>query len=985
MKNLPPLLALLVMSCTPDIPHDPAPSNTIVVQFDPGAAVPVVPQPNDLAKDPVTGKIVVPPSPTDSPAQTQFNQQYLGTLTGFPFESTASVTVSGDLNPATVTAQDVLVIDVTAAPMPVAVMPAYANRVITIAPPAGGWLRAHRYAVALVAGPNGVQGANNETVIGSPTWGLVSSQSSLVTCTDLTSPTCQPAVDVIPSNVSDPAQKLAQQTATAIQLEQLRRGLAPLLAALTAPPLSIPRANIPIVWTFTIIDAAELTFDPANSVIPFPNDVLRTGPNGTVALPNPTTLQPLTAADCQAATNSQIQLVCGLNTLDGFSTLVAPISENSNTAGALEQGNIDPASLSTMTVGLVPLTSTAPMAERTTPEFTPCLNCVSSANAMGMPQTTPQQLQWRLDAPLDEKTTYFGYVTTGVKDSLGKNVIANPVFALLRSSTPLVANGKSTVNVLTDAQAAQLEPLRAAQAPAFAGLETAGIPRANVALAFPFTTQSEATLLDALYQLPALAKAGGLPDFPLTVTDATALYTGAATAAGIPIGAIGKFFAGAWLTPVAVTGPGGTLNPTAAGIKPQPVSFAMSVPAAPPPAGGYPVTIFGHGFTRWRNDFLPIANALAQAGQVVIATDVLFHGDRTSCTGSSAATGQPTDDAACANPTTMKCDEGTLQGLCVLRDATARLACAPSATDPLGDGVCAAAGQGRCAADAKCQGAGADLLRDATGRPLISGWNIFSLTNFFATRDNFRQQVIDLSQLVAVLKSTAATNLGNQIAAKNGGTAVPFALTKLGYVGQSLGGILGTLFNSVSPDTSNVVLNVPGGALVTIILDAPSFAAQKTALLAGLAAQGIQPGTPAFDQFIGLAQWVLDPADPANMGYRLTHPVDLGGGTLAPPANRKAFIQFIEGDQTVPNISNFALVTAANRTFVQQPPSFGCVPPLFCYEFTEAGDGFDTTTAPLANRHGFLLAPPSMTAGGLALTTKAQTQVATFLATGALP
>ncbi|HSO34291.1 MAG TPA: hypothetical protein VLT33_17265, partial [Labilithrix sp.] len=575
-------------------------------------------------------------------------------------------------------------------------------------------------------------------------------------------------------------------------------------------------------------------------------------------------------------------------------------------------------------------------------------------------------------------------------DDKGKAVIATPAFALLRSSNPLLDDkGKSTVSLITDDQAKQFEPIRAAFAPAFDGLAKAGVPRESLALAFPFTTQSESTVLDKLHGVPALAKAGGLPDFPLVVQDATLLYQGAAAAAGIPIGAVGKFFAGGWLTPALVTGTGGTFNPDPKGIKPQLVQFALSVPLTPPPAGGYPVTIFGHGLTRSRNDFLAIANSLAQAGQVVIATDVIFHGDRTTCTGSKAALKVMTDDAACKDPATMKCDGGALpaalQGLCVLRDAASRAACAPSALDPLGDGVCAAQGQGRCAADARCQGATADFLRDAGGVPVISGWNILSFTNFFATRDNFRQQVIDLSQLVAVLNSTDAKKIGNQIALANGGVPIPFDTTKLGYVGQSLGGILGTLFNSVSPDTTNVVLNVPGGGLVSLILNAPSFAAAKAALLDGLAAQGLLPGTPAFDQFLGFAQWILDPADPANMGYRLTHPVDLGGGKSAPNAKRKAFIQFIQGDETVPNISNLALVVGANRSFVPTPPSFGCVSPLFCYEFTEAGDGFDTTVAPTSKRHGFLLSPPSATAAGLALTSKAQLQAATFLATGALP
>jgi hypothetical protein len=866
----------------------------------------------------------------------------------------------------------------------VAIMPVYANKVITIPPPGGHWLRGHRYAVALVAGPNGVRGANNQNVIGSATWTLVSSPNSLVTCTDLASPDCRPTVDVIPSSVIDPAARIADQTASALTLEQLRRGYAPLLGALAAPPLNIDRANIPIVWTFSIVDAGEMTFDPADNVIPFPNDIVRTGPNGTVSLPNPKTGQPLTATDCPS-TDANIQLVCGLDTLDGFSTQVAPISENSDTEGALEQGTLDAASINASTVGLVPVKSDAPSAERTAPKFTPCLNCQSSKDAAGKAQTNPQQLQWKLDAPLDEKTTYFGFVTSAVKDTAGKPVIASPTFALLRSRTPLVDNGKSTVNVLSDAQAAQLEPLRAALAPAFDGLEAAGIPRASIALAFPFTTQSEATALDRLYRVPAQAKGRGLPDFPLALEDATTTYRNAATAAGIPIGAVGKFFAGAILTPVLVTGPGGTFNTDPAGAKPQVVRFAIAVPATPPPARGYPVTIFGHGFTRSRNDFLPIANALATAGHVVIATDVLFHGDRTSCTGSKAATQQPTDDAACANPTTMKCDEGKLQGLCILRDTAARAACAPSATDPLGDGVCAAVNQGQCAADAKCQGEDADLLRDAAGLPVISGWNIVSLSNFFATRDNLRQQVIDLSQLVAVLKSGDPKSLVNQLALANDGAAVPLDTTKINYAGQSLGGILGTLFNAVSPDTTNVALNVPGGALVTIILDAPSFAPQKKALLDTLAAQGIKPGTPAYDQFIGIAQWVLDPADPANMGYRLTHPVDVGGGVTAPPASRKALIQFIEGDETIPNVSSLALIRGANRRFDPTPPGFGCVAPLLCYEFTEQGDAFDATVAPPNKRHGFLLSPPSDTAGGRALTTKAQTQVATFIATGVRP
>ena len=1014
MKKLLPILVLLG-ACAPDIQQDPAPStDVVIVNFDPAHTDPatgepdaIVPLPNDLARaDTKTGEILpgakihVPTPPSSRPypdAQKEFDKQYLETLDGFPYESTASVTTSGDLKPDTVSAKTILAFDITnkAMPMPVTIAPTFANKTISIPPPAGNWTRAHTYAIAVLAGANGVRGAAGQDVLGTQTWALVSSRNPLVTCPDLKT-NCQPAVDIIPSNLTDPDAKLADQTAKAIQLEQLRRGYAPILDALAGAPFNAQRKDIPVVWTFSIVDAGEVTFDPANKVIPFPNDLVRTGPKGTIQLPNPKTGAPLTAADCMTTDNS-ILLVCGLNTLDGFSTLAPLISENSDKAGAVDQATIDATTLSTTSVGLVKLKSDAPMAIQTTPKYTPCLNCQSSAKADGSPQTSPQQLQWKLDVPLDEKTTYFGYVSNGVKDTAMKPVVANPVFALVRSSAPLVdANGKTNVNLISDDQAKQLEPVRAAFKAAFDALEAKGVHRTDLALAFPFTTQSESTILDQLYSAPkTLVAAQALSDAPLFVRRVPL----AAIPATIPQANIGDFYVGEWITPVGVTGTGGTFNPGIAagmGFKFLPVQFGLTIPKGIAPAGGWPVTIFGHGFTRSRNDFLAFANSAAAAGQAVISADVLFHGERTSCTGAKAAAALPmaTDDAAaCANQATMTCDGGFV-GQCILKDTAARIACGPSAGDPLGDFACAAApggSQGHCAADKKCQGVGADLLRDAGGTPIASGWNIFSLTNFFATRDNFRQQVIDLSQLVNILKSTDAKNLGAQIAAANAASAtpadplsLPLSTTKLNYVGQSLGGILGTLFNSVSPDTNNVVLNVPGGALVSIILNAPSFASAKKALIDTLAASGLQPGTPGFDQFLGIAQWVLDEADPANMGYRLTHPVMLANGTTAPNANRKAFIQFIEGDQTVPNVSNFALVVGANRDFVPTPPSFGCKPPLFCYEFTEAGGDINATSAPPNKRHGFLLAPPSDAAsGGFAVTAKAQTQAATFLATGA--
>lgn len=1097
MKRAWALLFLIVGACTPNIKQNPPPPAAIVAEFDPASSAgAIVPTPNDLAL--ATGTIVVPvpqgcpgaaapatPPPstasdgvkdgdeTDvdcggssqkacdagkacvvyedcasgncdngvcvggcpSAAQQEFDSEYLGTLSGFPFETTAQALMTGDLDPATVTAGNVLVLDVTSG-SPVAVTDAavsYDARVISIAPPTGGWTRAARYAIALIAGTGGLQGQNGEGVIGSPAWALVSSPNPLVTCPDLKT-NCAPTVDVLPSNLTDPAARLAQQTAEAIQLEQIRRTYDLILTGLETAGHA--RSDVALLWTFTIVDAGEVTFDPANSVIPFPNDVLRspgtTGPNGTTAamvqLPNPTTGMPLTTAECASTTDSQVQLVCGLDTLDGFSTLAAPISENSDVDGAVDQATIDAATLSTTSAGLVAVTSTAPAAEMTTPKFTPCLNCVSSKDANGNPQTSPQQLQWSLQAPLDEKTTYLAYVTTAVKDTSGKNVIANPIFALVRSQNSLLTSDmKSAVTALTDAQANQLEPLRAALAPALDSLDQSGTMRSSLALAWGFTTQSEASLLDQLATLPTTATAAGLPTVPLALDDVTTAYQ--ATAGAVPVTNVGKFFAGVMLSEDLATGPSGTFNPDPTQAKPLPIDFLVAVPSSAPPATGYPVAIFGHGLGRSRNDLVPIANALTGAGFLAIATDTYFHGDRTSCTGSSAATASslpagvsPSDDYACNNPAAAggneTCDENPLDGLCILTGTATRDACVFGAYDASGDAGCAAKGEGRCAADSKCQGivgnpvpcsgatsdaanavcasrglgvcdtttavctgSSADLARAADGTPMLSGWNFLDVSNFFTTRDNFRQQVIDLSQLILLLENTSTQptpSLDADLQALLASSTPIIDPNHIEYVGQSLGGILGTLFNAVSPATTNVALNVAGGNLTTLFLESPDLAPQRADLLQTLAAGGVNQGTPAFDRFIGLAQWVLDPADPENMGYRLTHGVNPGTGVVAPNADRKAFIQFIQDDQFVVNDSNLALIAGANRTFdATASPSFGCMSPLFCYEFTETGDGFDTTSLPLASRHGFLL-----NFADAAVTTQAQTQVVTFLTTG---
>src|SRR5262249_30861742 len=159
--------------------------------------------------------------------------------------------------------------------------------------------------------------------------------------------------------------------------------------------------------------------------------------------------------------------------------------------------------------------------------------------------------------------------------------------------------------------------------------------------------------------------------------------------------------------------------------------------------------------------------------------------------------------------------------------------------------------QGLCLSDGFCEGG--DFKRpgdlpggfDFTRTPLISGWNILNLTNLFATRDNFRQQVVDLAQLTRVISATGPGSLNDGLCPVAPCTFLD--TSRINYAGQGLGGILGTLYTSVAPDVHNVVLNAPGGDPASILLLSREFTPFRDAFLLTLAGQGIHPGEIAFD------------------------------------------------------------------------------------------------------------------------------------------
>lgn len=919
-------------------------TNFTQMQFDPAATPsPKVPTPNDLAISATTGLVNAPIDPASPAAQQEFTRDYLNTLNGFPVSATAAAEViGGDLDPDSLTPDTVFAVDLTGGDLEAPTLSFdTTTKTLKIAPAGGSWGKSRKFAIVVVGGKNGVTKIGGGTVVGTTTWALVRSASTLVTCTDLTSAECKPAITAAPLT-----------TAQAVALEGLRRGYKPVLDKIE-DDIGVPRSDIALMWVFRTVNQPEATFDPAASIIPFPNNLLISPTTGRVNLPVP------------AMAGTQQQLVLGLNTLDGFSLTAPIVSENSDTKGALDLDAIDPASLDGGTTGFVKLTQDAGVLQ---PRVKVCLNCESSKLADGgsgvfFPdggsiQPAPQQLQFVPLRPLEEKAQYAGWVTTSVQDTTGRKVMAAPAFALLRSSAPLLDNGKSTISGVSDAQAAALEPVRSALKPMFDGLAASGLPRKNLALAFSFKTQSTVSVVKSLNDLPS-----ALPNILALPTSLNLMPLPPSVLATLPN--VAKVFQAQVPLPFILTGPGGTLNPPAGVPQFRRAPAIITIPnGAPPSAAGFPVLVFGHGLTSNRTAMLAFANTAASIGFATVAIDVVYHGERTTCVGSAAVTMQPSDDAACANPTDQQCD--ATSGRCVARATFTPAACVYNADGVTGDLGCQAQGQGLCLPTNVCEGG--DFARTAaTNPPAIAAWNFLNLTNLFATRDNFRYAPLDFAMLIKIMKvpNTQAGSLAARLAA-----ADPNAVLNTGlihYAGQSLGGFNGAMASSVNADFKHVGLNVPGSDQVQVLLTAPGFATQRTGFLGGLAQLGLRPGMPAFDQFMTLAKMILDPADPQNAIY--------GGVNQSVPPGRKVYIQYIENDVVIPNPTTVQLINAANQNMSTQ--------------------AFTTFSQPAAaflpaNRHSYLLAcPGDATATPLpecaAARTKAQTQMASFLATGTQP
>lgn len=672
-------------------------------------------------------------------------------------------------------------------------------------------------------------------------------------------------------------------------------------------------------------------FDPANSIVPFPNNLLLNPETGKLNLPK--------QCNESAATTATREGV--LNTLDGFGTYEV-------TLNVTFTAPVDVASLEGRVLLFQrasggeandPLTA-VPIPVIAVPNQTVRFGDKTNLDACTDPKVI-DQVTFIPRVALDQKSTYTVALLDGITAG-GEPAVPSFTWTLIRNPQPIVAfdeDGNITLNrtpldpVADKERLAGIELLWNAHHNAITFLAGTGHDSEELLLAWEFNTQTvndpldpavegspaaDPTAAPLLGNAPIGATTQGLTarqglfglcaaDDPISDTEcflriALGLSTAPAGSSGAVIygtgkaacvaagcAAVGELRGSVLLSkqyradgtnpytgPGALPVPGGWSDPIAPAVvhntdnanplandaqaKLETIVLLPRTLGPNPcvlPATGWPVAIFQHGITRSKTDVFGIMGALTSNCIAVVAIDASNHGSR-AVRISTAANPVPALDC---------------------QDVTVGF---PTPRTDLGPNPSTNPG---CYA------------------PIFS-------SNLAATRDGFRQSILDLHQLVASIKACGTTACG---------AAVKFDAEKISYVGHSMGGIFGGMFSATNPDIAATVLDVPGAGwvdilentqqvtgfqcpLVDALIDAgaltcdgaPCTAEDKFNPLApggptGLCLTDAWKTDPGYRQFAVIGRWVLDPADPANYASRL--------------ASKQFLIQRVDGDQVVPNIA----------------------------------------------------------------------------------
>lgn len=329
--------------------------------------------------------------------------------------------------------------------------------------------------------------------------------------------------------------------------------------------------------------------------------------------------------------------------------------------------------------------------------------------------------------------------------------------------------------------------------------------------------------------------------------------------------ALGRFTSPSYLTRDRVIPAVPTRNGALLPRGEEEVHVTLFLPAGSRPPGGWPVAIFGHGYGGSRHGSpLTVAGVLARHGIALAAINVVGHGGGPRGLLTVQRSGQP----------------------------AVTLSAGGRGLDLNGDGQIEAT----------------EGLSAPPGSAVV----------LIDSRDGIRQTVVDLMQLVRLLRRGVDVD---------GDGHPDLDRERLYYFGQSLGGIYGTLLLAVDPQMPIGVLNVPGGPVVEIGRLAPVFRGlvaralreripplmngvkdfyEFIPLAGELPVKNPPPGALAIQAYLDRAEWLQQSADPvAYAPYLRVAP-------LPGNASKSVLYQFAVGDRTVPNPTTMNLLRAGD-------------------------------------------------------------------------
>jgi len=590
-------------------------------------------------------------------------------------------------------------------------------------------------------------------------------------------------------------------------------------------------------------EPTTLVFSPANGVLPLPNDALFLG------------TEDLTLNFPPATDPAQQPLFDALNALDRWST-TSPMSFSCD---APIEGNLMDLMSSVHLFEVQTLGQTAAGQDAGVPPIGGPVAAVVEELTAGV-DFMPAPLSDDPSntgvvvvplAPLKPSTSYMMVVTNGINDANGDPISYSSEYFLCRYSEPYAddhpyAGLRTLVNAME------------------AAAEGEGIVKDDIILTMTFTTQSIGAALETTFAIangqealilgglcataPVDCSAGTDPD-----PNSTASFGGAAapfgTTANFGLAGLANVITETFTTPYYLTGPtnSGGLNTvvdfnnnmTAAaplvsywtsrypflaasgdtdrnvtGYNPVPnvtrqetIPVIVTTPVGAPPAGGWPCAIYQHGITQNRTEVLAIADSLAARGIACVAIDLPLHG--------------VVDEM---NPFFVGWDTDQVH------ERNFGLDIAGGVSDGVVDG---------------------------------SGDNFINFTSLRTNRDNLSQAATDLFNLTAQLP--ALDVIDNATGAVGGDGTPDVDMTKLHFIGNSLGAIVGTPFLSIqqsnAPVFSSVTLAAPSGSIPNLLIASESYG---PIIEAGLGALGLTPGSAEWNQFVLAACTVTDSSDAIN-------------------------------------------------------------------------------------------------------------------------